>query len=825
MKKGILFIIALSFLLPQSHAQFFFGKTRKKEEKKVYKGEKRRINDLEHTDLKLSFDLQHHTAEGKARIRLHPHFYPTDSLTLDAKSMQIHDLRVDGQKVAYDYDGNKLRIRLPRTYHRNETYEVQVHYTAYPDSVKTEGGSVITQHKGLYFINTRGETDAYPPHIWTQGEPEDNSAWFPTIDSPNQKSTGRIEMTIPGDWVSLSNGIQTASTQNPDGTKTDVWTISKPQAPYLFFIAAGPFVIVKDSLDGMPVWYYVEKKYEPVARQIFGKTPEMIRYFSQLTGVPYPWEKYHQIVTRQFVSGAMENTTAVNHNEMAYQTPAQLADNNRWEDVIAHELFHHWFGDYVTAESWTQIAMNEAFADYSESLWEEHDEGPDKADYLREKDRKTYFMVPGSNKKPLVRYYYDRPDDVFDVVSYQKGGVILHMLRNYVGDSAFFKGMQLYLNRNKFGTGEADRFRMALEEVSGMDLTEFFDQWFKGSGHPEFKITYDYNDSTRTAEVKITQKTKKIWKFPLQIDVYEDDTPSVYHVTVDDSIETFRFPCTQRPAFINVGARHVLLAQIEDTRPEETYYFQFRHARNYMDRRMGLDKAKQNKEKREAWDILISALDDPFYVIRKEAVEALDVRSPFFNRKTEKKLYIMAKSDPDNRVKAAAIKKLGELKKKKYLPLYKKSLQQLSASVKQAAFDALAATDPQAVPQVLSPEMEKDLGFPVIKFYVENKVTEKMSFVAENLLKDPLVLYQDVEGQKILNDATKWISTSDNWEANKKLADALYDFADSLKNYGMHRMAVFMAQSYINNQKKNNGPNKDRIIAYYKEIMERIKKL
>jgi len=825
-RKGI-HLAVLLLMMPALRAQVFWNMASQSTEKskKIYKGEKTRINDLEHTDLKLNFDLEAHTVHGKARIRLHPHFYTTDSLTLDAKSMQIDLVRVDGQKVVYDYDGTRLRIRLPRSYSRNESYEVEVVYTAYPDSIQTKGGTVITQHKGLYFINTRGETDAYPPHIWTQGEPEDNSAWFPTIESPNQKSTGRIELTVPGGWVTLSNGVQTASTGNPDGTRTDVWTISKPQAPYLFFIAAGPFVIVKDSLDGMPVWYYVEKKYENVAKQIFGKTPEMIRYFSRLTGVPYPWEKYHQIVTRQFVSGAMENTTAVNHHESAYQTPAELADENRWEDVIAHELFHHWFGDYVTAESWAQIAMNESFADYAESLWEEYDEGRDKADYLLEKQRKAYFLIPGNAKKSLIRYFYNHPDDVFDVVSYQKGGLILHMLRHEVGDSAFFEGMRRYLTQNKFGTGEAAKFRLALEEVSGKDLKLFFDQWFYGSGHPRLEIRYVYDDTKGEATVKILQKTEKIWKFPLVIDVYENEPPVTYHVTVDDSVETFRFPYQRRPAFINVGARHILLARIDDRRPSETYYFQFRHARNYMDRRMGLDEAVQHKDKAEAFEVIISALDDPFYIIRRDALKAIDPDSPYFTRKLEQKIYRMARHDKDNRVRAEAIRLLGKLKKRKYIPLFREAVGELSAAVSSAAFEAWAHTDENSLLKALKPEWEEKLGFTIIKFYIHQRLPGKRVAIAAYLRDHPYMFMQMGSDANTVSEGAEWIAASDDVEANRLLADAIYRLSEMLKNYSLQRMGLLLIHSYMKQQQKNEGPHRDEILHYYRQTLEKIKKL
>ena len=175
-------------------------------------------------------------------------------------------------------------------------------------------------------------------------------------------------MTVPSKYVTLSNGLLISQKKNADGTRTDYWKMDLPHAPYLFFMGVGDYAIVKDKYKNMPVDYYVEKEYAPVAKKIFGETPAMIGFFEKITGIPYPWPKYDQIVGRDYVSGAMENTTATLHQESAYQNARQLVDGNSWEDVIAHELFHQWFGDLVTTESWSNITLNESFADYSETL-------------------------------------------------------------------------------------------------------------------------------------------------------------------------------------------------------------------------------------------------------------------------------------------------------------------------------------------------------------------------------------------------------------------------------------------------------------------------
>src|SRR4030095_11474544 len=244
----------------------------------------------------------------------------------------------------------------------------------------------------------RGEEKDKPTEIWTQGETESNSVWMPTIDKPNQKSTEEISMTVPAKYVTLSNGLLVSQKKNTDGTRTDTWKMDLPNAPYLFFMGVGDFAVVKDSYKGKEVSYYVEKEYAPVARKIFGKTPDMIALFSKLTGVDYPWVKYSQMVGRDYVSGAMENTTATLHQETAQQDARELTDGNRWEDVIAHELFHQWFGDYVTTESWSNISLNESFATLGSQLWNEYYYGKDAGDAERYSSAQGYLQS-GSEKK------------------------------------------------------------------------------------------------------------------------------------------------------------------------------------------------------------------------------------------------------------------------------------------------------------------------------------------------------------------------------------------------------------------------------------------
>ena len=337
-------------------------------------------------------------------------------LVLDAKGFDLLSvgLKEDGQikPLKYEYDSWKMTITLPREYTRSETIAIWVDYIAKPEELEAEGSSAITDAKGLYFINPLGEDRDKPQQIWTQGETESSSCWFPTIDSPNENMTQEISMTVNDRFVTLSNGRMVSSTPNGDGTRTDRWKQAKPHTPYLAMMAVGEYAVVNDRWNGMDVDYYVEPEYEPHARAIFGETPAMLKFYSDVLDYPYTWDKYSQVVVRDYVSGAMENTSATVHGEFLQRTDRELLDGDN-EEIIAHELFHHWFGDLVTCESWSNLPLNESFATYGEYLWLEHRHGRDAADFHGNGQLRQYMMsAKQTGHVDLIRFAYDDKEDM-----------------------------------------------------------------------------------------------------------------------------------------------------------------------------------------------------------------------------------------------------------------------------------------------------------------------------------------------------------------------------------------------------------------------------
>ncbi len=702
--------------------------------KKIYRASYPKINELVHTKLEVKFDYDKSWMYGKAWITLKPHFYPTDSLRLDAKGMDIKEIAMvkGAAKTAlkYSYDSLQLNIKLDKTYKGGENYTLYISYTSRPNDLTVEGSMAITDAKGLYFINPKGEDKDKPTQIWTQGETEANSVWMPTIDKPNQKSTEEIYMTVPAKYVTLSNGLLMNQKKNTDGTRTDYWKMDLPHAPYLFFMGVGDFAIVKDKYKEKEVNYYVEKKYEPVARKIFGNTPAMIKFFSEKLGVDYPWAKYSQIVGRDYVSGAMENTTATLHQESAYQNARQLVDNNNWEETIAHELFHQWFGDLVTAESWSNLTVNESFANYSEYLWMEHKDGKDAADEHHFQDMQGYLMQPGNDKKDLVRFRYSNKEDMFDGVSYNKGGRILNMLRNYVGDDAFFKSLNNYLTTNKFKAGEAGQLRLAFEEVTGEDLNWFWNQWYYGSGHPKLKIDYVYDDAAGTAKVIIeqTQKTDKVFRLPITIDVYNGTAKQSHKVWMENKTDSFIFNYTKHPDLINVDAAKALLCEKTDNKTAADFIFQMKNAPNYLDRREAIDYFVK-----KGMAELSLGLQDKYEGLRRMTIDRLGKSKFAKDAEVISAIEKIANSDKDKRTQAAAIKFLAKTEDAKYEALYNRFISDSSYSVAGASLEGLEKLAPSKAYELAkkySKDAKSALGDAVNRIIISNGTEADFDFIA-----------------------------------------------------------------------------------------------
>ena len=693
-----------------------------------YKASRTLFTDLIHTKLEVSFDWQKAWMYGKATITAKPHFFTSDSLFLDAQGMEIKSVQVKDKNVSYSYTKDVLRIQLDKSYTRDEKYTVVIEYVAKPNDRKEEGGKAIKSNKGLFFINPTGEIKDVMPQIWTQGETQSNSVWFPTIDSPNAKSSQEMLITVADKYVTLSNGKLISSTKHADGTRTDHWKQELPHAPYLFMMAIGEYKVVKDHYtrpDGskMDVNYYVEPAWENSAKKFFGETPKMIAFFSKLTGVEFPWDKYHQIVVRDYVSGAMENTSAVIFGDFVYRTDRELLDKNS-DPIVAHELFHHWFGDLVTCESWANLPLNESFANYSQYLWDEYRYGLDVADYGNEEETGEYLETYDAGENhDLIWYHYDKDVEMFDKHSYSKGGRILHMLRTYLGDEAFFAGLRNYLQTNKFKAAEIHHLRLAFEEVTGQDLQWFFNQWFLSSGIPELNV--DQYISIANKEVVVTVKQIQdlqltpLYRLPVKIAVWDDAGEHIYNVEIDEEEEKFIFPANGKVKLVLFDYDQVLLAKVIESKSTEQFIEQYYLGKKYISRKLALISGSAD-DTPKGQQMILDALKDPFWKIRELAIE----KAAFLteeNKKTGIELIKgLLRRDENSSVRAQAVSFLAEnlSPMETTIVLKDQLLEELSYKVISSSIIALNQVNHEAAVEVI--KMYENDQIPTIRLLLAN---------------------------------------------------------------------------------------------------------
>lgn len=707
-----------------------------------YKPSVKRVVDLYHTKLEVKFDWEKQYLCGKANLFFKPYFYDVQSFQIDAKGFDVNEVSLvrsdQNIELPFDYDGFHITAQLPETYTRNDSFELFIEYTAKPNELEIEGSSAITDAKGLYFINPLGKDTTKPMQIWTQGEPESNSAWFPTIDKPNEKISQELSITVEEKYKTLSNGLLEYSELNGDGTRTDHWVQKLEHPPYLVMMAVGEFSVTKDQWrDSLDLYYYVEEKYAPYAQLIFGDTPEMLEFFSQKLNYDYPWDKYAQVVVRDYVSGAMENTGAVIFGEFAQVTDREILDQNP-EDVIAHELAHHWFGNIVTCESWANLPLNESFASYAEYLWREYKHGRENADmHLHDKLNNYLSEFKRGKVEKLIRFNYADPGDMFDRHSYDKGSRVLHMLRKYVGDDAFFTSLHKYLKDNEYTAVEIHNLRLAFEAVTGEDLNWFFNQWFLDKSHPKLKISYDYNDSLNIQYIHVEQtqdfEKSPVYKLPVEVDFYFLKGSKVRKSIVIDSVEqTFAFEFREEPRLVNFDAEKMLLAEIKDLKTVDRFLYQYHNTPLFEDRLQALKVvAKHARKNDSAAQTVIQAINDPVSGIREKAI-SLTKRLPDTLSPQIAEALVQAATAKSSTVRATALSRLPNFQaENEHEELFIKALNDSSYYVNVAALEALHQSNPEAALQKaedFESTSNPQLALTVAALYLADERTGKNEF-------------------------------------------------------------------------------------------------
>jgi len=744
--------------------------------------------DLIHTDLNLKPLWQAKQMEGEAILTMKPYYYNQSKVVLDAKNFDIHKVQLIDKKnktdLTYQYDSLKLTIHLPKEFSKKDTLKLYIKYTANPERIKFEKGNAIKSDKGLYFINTDHKRKGIPMQLWTQGETQANSGWFPTFDIPAEKHTQRVKVTYEDTMVSISNGKLMSSKLNPDKTRTDIWEQKKPHAVYLSVLVIGNFKIVKDQYKNIEVQYYMEPQYESMARPIFGRTSEMIDFFSKKLNYPFPWDKYAQVVIHDYVSGAMENTTVVTFNDFVQKDARELVDDND-DETVAHELFHHWFGDLATCKSWSDLTLNESFANYSEYLWDEYKLGKDVAQMHWRNDLDTYISMSSRKKESLIRYDYDKPDDMFDVITYNKGGKILHMLRVYLGDETFFTVLSNYLKKYQFNTAEYSDLRKVAEELTGEDLAWFFNQWYLKGGHPLIATNTIIKDSGVTLIVsqKHSFDSTFLYRLPFKNTIHTESGSFDYDFVLTKKTDTIFVPSKSKVMAVEFDQTSSIVCEKKETKKQPEWAYLFRHSTSYLNQLEALKKMKNNQGKKDVKEAFYEALSSDKRGIVLFALKNI-VTDNDSSKRIFKKAEELAKTHKLGKVRAEALALLAKSDQKdSFKALFFSKLSDSSYYVEAEAFAASISYDTaQALEYAKSHTHLKSFAMNSLVFDLISKKADSNYFDTFYKLLDESVGYKTMT---ISGAFGRYLANQSDIKFSKGLAliDSIASREDGLSEY------------------------------------------
>ena len=603
---------------------------------------------LQNVHVSLHFDLDQRKVIGDVTHTLSTLRDGVTFLEFDCSELQVSSARVNGKDATFDLHDDKLRVQLAHPSKSGEKFEVELKYEGKPTS-------------GLYFILPDKDDPGRAKEIWTQGEAEDTHHYIPIYDYPNDRTTSDMVLTVPGDWLTVSNGKLISVQDAPDGQKTWTWRQSLPISTYLISFVAGEYKEKKDSWHNIPITYNVPRGTEDTIEPTFRHTKEMLEFFSERFGVPYPWDQYAQTAVDDFVASGMENVSATTlaardivHADLASERPEEA------DGLISHEMAHQWFGDLVTCKDWTNTWLNEGFATLGASLWEEHYYGVDAASYRHWREQNTWMQSKELYPIPIVtRDINDSVEYVGNV--YDKAGWVLHMLREQMGDEAFFRAIKHYLEVNRLQNVVSADLAKAIEESSGTNVDRFFDQWIYGAGAPRFTVRSTYDDVGKhvSLSVKQTQKVDGhvgLFRVPIEVSITTGNGEKHFPIEVSKADEMFTFPVDGPPLMVLFDKGDKILKSVDFQKSPEEWIRQLQTATEVPDRADAAFALGNLHDNEAAVNALGEAAEhDKFWGVREEALRGLGR----INSQPARKQVLAALSNKQPWVRTVAVEQLG----------------------------------------------------------------------------------------------------------------------------------------------------------------------
>lgn len=513
--------------------------------------------DVQDYDFSLTLSDTNNRIEGEATVHLR---VTTDTLTavrLDLigkdpdeggeapqPGMVVTSVSEGGTSVPYRHHGDLLRIAPPSGFSAGQTRTFHIRYRGVPAD-----GLIIgtNQHGDRTFFGDNWPTRA--------------RHWLPVVDHLSDKATVEFRVRAPAHYEVVSNGALVTDSL-AGSTRVTHWRTDVPLPPKVMVIGVADFAIdTVTAVEGVPVQSWVYPENREVGFKDLGQAPPILRFFEERLG-PYPYEKLANVqsTTRY---GGMENASAIFYSENA------VADGEDDTPLLAHEIAHQWFGNTATETDWPHLWLSEGFATYLTGLYLEHAQGdPRFQKYMASARRRVVQFHDENPSKPVVDTTYADPTELLNPNSYQKGGWVLHMLRQEVGTETFWEGLQAYYRRYRNQNASTSDFRAVMEDVSGQDLGWFFDQWTRRAGHPVVEGLWRYDEGVDECVITLRQ-TQDAAPFRTSVEVQVNERSShTTTISLRDREKVTQIDCAQRPSSVTLDPNTRLLAELSMTRAQ-----------------------------------------------------------------------------------------------------------------------------------------------------------------------------------------------------------------------------------------------------------------
>ena len=441
----------------------------------------------------------------------------------NGKGMKVFSVTERNVARTYSHNNDVIRIDFPESLKRGIEKTVEITYSGIPAD-----GLIISRNK---YNNKTFFADNWPNRA---------HHWLACIDHPSDKASVEFIVRTPTRYQVVANGVMIEHYTLNAGEKITRYRESVPLPMKVAVIGVADFAFQKPGeVEGIPVETWVYREDREKGFYDYAQAIDILPFFIKNIG-PYPYKKLANVQSKT-IFGGMENAGAIFYFENS------VTGKRDMEALIAHEIAHQWFGNMVTETHWPHLWLSEGFATYLTHLYLEKKYGIDSLKKRMDSDRHTILEFGRRKSTPVVDSTVNNYMDLLNVNSYQKGSWVLHMLRSFVGDSSFWKGIQTFYLRFREKNASTDDFRKVMEDVSGHNLRQFFKQWLHTPGNPQLTNSWKYDASLKSLSISIRQQQKNIFQFPITIRVHSKDGVFTKSFFITQKETILAFPSSSNP--------------------------------------------------------------------------------------------------------------------------------------------------------------------------------------------------------------------------------------------------------------------------------------